>query len=137
SNQWADGKNPTSDADVSANNRIHHNYFNTQGNECVDIKEGSVNNTVEYNICTGQQDENSGGFDSRGDWNIFRYNLIFDNKGAGIRLGGNDVNGQSYGKHNSAYKNLILDNKGEGIKYEDSPQGKIYGNMIVKNSLLF
>ncbi|MDP3881389.1 MAG: DUF1565 domain-containing protein, partial [Nanoarchaeota archaeon] len=34
SNQWADGKNPTSDADVSANNRIHHNYFNTQGNEC-------------------------------------------------------------------------------------------------------
>ena len=52
----------------------------------LDIKEGSSFNIVEYNKCTGQRDPNSGGLDSRGNDNIFRYNEIYDNLGAGVRL---------------------------------------------------
>jgi hypothetical protein len=88
SNQWADGKNPESGPDKSNNNWIHDNYFNTQGNECVDIKEGAEYNLVERNVCTGQKDPNSGGLDSRSDNNIFRYNEVYGNDGAGIRIGG-------------------------------------------------
>ncbi|MDP3881763.1 MAG: discoidin domain-containing protein, partial [Nanoarchaeota archaeon] len=134
SNQWADGKNPTSDADVSANNRIHHNYFNTQGNECVDIKEGSVNNTVEYNICTGQKDPNSAGLDSRSDENVFRHNTVFGNDGAGVRLGGHLVNGIQYGKNNDVYNNTLYSNKAGGVKFQTTPQGKICGNTMHDNA---
>jgi hypothetical protein len=86
--QLADGRNPTSDPDQSNDNWIHHNTFDTQGNECVDIKEASSGNLVEYNSCTGQKDPNSGGFDARGSGNIFRNNESYGNVGAGTRLGG-------------------------------------------------
>ena len=39
--QLDDSKNPTDDRDKSNNNWIHHNSIDTQGNECVDIKERS------------------------------------------------------------------------------------------------
>ena len=55
---------------------IHHNNFDTKGNEAVDIKEGAMYNIVEYNTVTGQKDPDSGGLDSRGDKNIFRYNTV-------------------------------------------------------------
>lgn len=53
-------------------NLITGNVMETNGNECVDIKEGSSGNIVEYNECKNQLDEESACYDSRGDGNIFR-----------------------------------------------------------------
>ncbi len=130
STQWEDGKNPTSDADVSQYNRIHHNHFNTQGNECVDIKEGSINNVVEYNYCTGQKDPSSGGFDSRSDKNVFRYNVSIGNRGAGVRIGGHEVDGHVYGQGNDVYGNLLQDNGAGSIKYITTDQRYICENTL-------
>lgn len=133
SNQWADGKNPTADPDGSTRNRIHHNTFNTQGNEAVDIKEGAFNNIVENNVVTGQKDPESGCLDSRGDKNIFRYNDVYGCAGAGIRLGGHNINGHQYGVDNEVYGNKIHDNLKGGIKFEVSPQKNICGNEMSGN----
>jgi hypothetical protein len=152
SNQWTDGKNPTPDPDGSTNNWIHNNTFNTQGNECVDVKEGAYGNIIENNKCTGQSDPNSGGFDSRGDANIFRNNESYGNLGSGVRLGGHKVcfNGADvrndpsscpsdyqfiqYGKNNDVYGNSIHDNASGGIKFQVTPQGKICSNTMLNNS---
>lgn len=131
--QWKDGKNPTKDPDRSTKNFIHHNNFNTQGNECVDIKEGSFENIIEQNSCTGQMDSESGGFDARGDRNIIRNNLIFENKGAGVRLGGHNVGRTVYGIGNDVYNNTFRANLAGGIKIETEPQGKICGNDMSQN----
>ncbi|WP_020409708.1 DUF1565 domain-containing protein [Hahella ganghwensis] len=134
SNQWDDGKNPTGGPDPSNHNWIHHNKFLTNGNECVDIKEGAEYNLVEYNICSGQQDPNSAGFDSRGDHNIFRYNVSHDNKGAGVRLGGNTVDGRQYGVNNQVYGNLLYNNAQAGVKLMAAPQEKVCGNPTSDNT---
>ena len=128
--QRGDGKNPTKDNDESNSNWIHHNYFNTQGNECVDIKENSKFNIVENNTCTGQKDPESGGLDARGGSNIFRYNEIYENEGAGVRLGGDTV-GENI--NNEVYENTIRNNKKGGIKIMEIPQGKICGNIMSGN----
>lgn len=129
--QRNDGRNPTDDPDQSNNNLIRNNIINTNGNECVDIKEGSSGNIIENNSCTGQQDPLSGGLDSRGNGNIFRSNNIFDNKGAGIRLGG-DHKGD--GTDNDVYGNIIRSNASGGIKFEKIPQRKICGNIMSENN---
>jgi hypothetical protein len=128
--QRANGENPTSGPDESSANWIHHNSFNTQGNECVDIKESSSANLVEHNICTGQQDPNSGGFDARGGGNIFRHNESFGNVGAGIRLGGD---GPADGTENQVYHNNFHDNQAGGIKLARQPQ-QLCGNRLHSNA---
>lgn len=128
--QIEDGRNPTTDPDQSNENWIHHNKFDTQGNECVDIKEAAEGNIVEYNSCTGQKDKNSGGMDSRGNSNIFRYNEIFGNRGAGVRLGGDK---KSAGINNDVYGNTIRDNAAGGIKFQRYPQGKVCENKMEGN----
>lgn len=80
SKQW--DINLTIEPDVTARNWVHHNDIDTQGNECVEAKEGSAHNIIEYNIRTGQKDPNSGGIVSRGKANIIRYNEIYANAGA-------------------------------------------------------
>jgi hypothetical protein len=127
--QRGNGENPTAVSDQSSANWIHNNSFNTQGNECVDIKESSTANLVEHNICTGQQDPNSGGFDARGGGNIFRYNESFGNAGAGIRLGGD---GAADGIDNQVYGNSFHDNQAGGIKLARQPQ-KLCGNTLANN----
>ena len=129
--QLNDGKNPTSDRDDSRNNWIHHNTIDTQGNECVDIKEGASFNIVENNYCTGQLDPDSGGLDARGNSNIFRYNQVFGNRGAGVRLGGDT---SSDGSNNNVYGNNIYDNASGGIKFQAKSQGQICEN-VMKNNL--
>jgi hypothetical protein len=127
--QRANGENPTADVDQSDENWIHDNIFDTQGNECVDIKEGSSGNVVERNHCTGQQDPNSGGFDARGSGNIFRYNTSYGNVGAGIRLGGD---GATDGIDNQVYGNTFYGNGAGGIKLVRGPQ-KLCGNTVRDN----
>jgi hypothetical protein len=133
SNQWADGKNPTADPDASDHNWIHHNTMNTQGNECVDVKEGASANLIEYNTCTGQRDPNSAGFDSRGNANIIRYNIAYGNLGAGVRVGGHKVAGTQYGKANEVYGNQLYDNAGGAVSIMINGQKKICGNDLSKN----
>jgi len=128
--QLKDDKNPTADTDESNNNWIHHNTINTQGNECVDIKEGSSGNIVEHNNCTGQKDKESAGLDSRGNNNVFRYNEIYGNLGAGIRFGGDE---DEDGINNDAYDNTIRNNENGGIKFQRKPQGKVCENNMSDN----
>ncbi|MFA5994342.1 MAG: right-handed parallel beta-helix repeat-containing protein [Parcubacteria group bacterium] len=123
-------KNITRDIDQSDHNWVHDNIIDTRGNECVDVKEGSSFNVIEKNICTGQQDKESAGLDSRGNDNIFRYNEVFGCVGAGIRLGGDsDVDGIN----NEVRENKLHDNGAGGIKIQNKPQGKICGNKITGN----
>ncbi|KKR81154.1 MAG: Secreted protein [Candidatus Daviesbacteria bacterium GW2011_GWA1_41_61] len=128
--QLGDGKNPTSDPDQSNGNFIHDNTIDTQGNECVDIKEAASANMMENNKCTGQKDSNSGGMDSRGEGNTFKNNEIYGNSGAGIRLGGDK---ETQGINNNIYQNIIKNNKSGGIKFQRTPQGKVCDNNMSTN----
>lgn len=133
STQWDDGKNPTADPDASRDNWVHHNVMNTQGNECVEIKEGASANLIEYNTCTGQLDPDSGGIGARGDGNIIRYNVLFGNIGAGVRLGGHEVDGIQYGVQNAVYGNRFLHNVAGGVNIAVGPQAKICDNWLSRN----
>ncbi len=128
--QRADGKNPDAAVDESNSNYIHDNFIETFGNECVDIKEGAHDNLVENNDCGHQMDPESGGFDARGNNNTFRHNTIHDNKGAGVRLGGDEV---TDGQGNSVYDNSIANSAITAIKILRLPQGKICGNTLSNN----
>ncbi|HEY4203196.1 MAG TPA: NosD domain-containing protein [Devosiaceae bacterium] len=121
---------PDAAVDHSSDNWIHDNVFDTQGNECVDIKEASSGNIVEHNRCTGQSDPESGGFDSRGSGNIFRFNTVTNNKGTGIRLGGD---GESDGISNDVYGNTFSGNAQGVMRVLRAPQGKICENIDSQN----
>jgi hypothetical protein len=118
---------PDERVDRSDGNWIHHNAFDTRGNECVDIKEGASGNLVEHNACTGQRDKESAGLNARGDRNVFRHNSVVGSRGAGIRFGG-DRDGQ--GIDNEAYGNTLVDNAAGGIALQAGPQGRICENVI-------
>ena len=68
--------------------------------------------------------------DSRGNKNIFRNNEIYNNLGAGVRLGGDE---DSDGLKNNVYENIIKNNSAGGIKFQRSLQGKICGNKMEGN----
>ncbi|HVF14956.1 MAG TPA: right-handed parallel beta-helix repeat-containing protein [Acidimicrobiales bacterium] len=128
--QTDNGVNPGDDVDRSSRNRIHDTVIDTNGGECVDIKEGATANVVEANSCTGQRDADSGGFDVRGNGNVLRRNTIFGNTGPGIRLGGD---GPDDGTGNDVYDNSIRDNRGGGVKFVRAPQGTVCGNSMSGN----
>jgi hypothetical protein len=118
---------PDAAIDHSNENWVHHNTFNTRGNECVDVKEGSSGNIIEHNRCTGQKDKNSAGLDSRGSANVFRHNIVFGNRGAGVRLGGD---AETDGIKNNVYSNTLRDNEAGSISVQRGPQGRICGNIL-------
>jgi hypothetical protein len=125
--------NPSPEPDASNHNLVMYNVFDTQGAECVDIKEGASFNQVVGNSCTGQlpRNGNSGAMESRGSHNTFRANKIFANAAAGIRLGG-DRPGDAVG--NSVVGNEIVDNARGGIKVQEfGPHGQICGNVMSGN----
>ncbi len=121
-------KNPTSEPDQSNNNWIHNNFIEPFGSECVDVKEGSSFNVIEYNQCSHEKDKKVAGIAIRGNQNIVRHNIIYNNMGAGIRLGG-DL--PSDGIENDIYGNQFSDNKFSALKIMAEPQGKICGNTFV------
>ncbi|NJN18345.1 MAG: DUF1565 domain-containing protein [Oscillochloris sp.] len=129
-NQRDDGRNPTDDPDASHENWIHHNRIDTQGNECVNIKEAAWGNLVEYNTCTGQRDPDAAGINIQGHANIVRANTIYDNIGAGIRLGGAT---ERDGINNRVYANVLRANQAGGIKVQALPQDRICGNRFAAN----
>jgi hypothetical protein len=125
--------NPSPEPDESNDNRVVGNEFDTQGAECVDIKEAAAHNEIVGNSCTGQKPRNgnSGAMESRGHHNTFRSNDIHDNAAAGIRLGG-DLPGDAVG--NDIYDNRIINSARGGIKVQDAgPHGKVCGNTMSNN----
>lgn len=125
--------NPSPEPDPSNGNRVYYNVFNTQGAECVDIKEGASYNDVAFNDCTGQlpRNGNSGAMESRGSYNTFRHNKIYANAAAGIRIGGAQP-GDAVGNH--IYENEIFDNLRGGIKAQEPGEyGRICGNVMSGN----
>jgi hypothetical protein len=128
--QLGDRGAPDASPDQSNGNWIHHNTFDTRGNECVDIKEASSQNVVEHNRCTGQLDKNSGGLGSRGSGNVFRYNLVYGNRGAGIRVGGDS---ERDGIDNDIYGNTFRNNAMGPIRAQRGPQGKVCENVAERN----
>jgi len=120
-------RNPSASLDRSDSNWIHHNRFDTRGNECVDIKEGARFNVVEHNDCTGQLDEDAAGVSARGTDNVIRFNRIHGNRGAGIRFGGDTPQD---GIHNHAYGNTLADNAYAAFKLMAAPQTRLCGNRV-------
>ena len=119
SNQWNDGKNPTPE-DGSRYIHVHHNTFVSKGNE-VDVKEGTEYVLIEHNTCTEQLDPNSACLDSRADNIIFRYNEVFNNVGAAVRIGGHNIKGHQYGQGCEVYGNTFRDNKEGALKVQTGP----------------
>lgn len=120
--------------DHSNGNHVINNRIATFGNECVDIKEGSEKNLIEFNDCSQQKDPHSGGFDSRGNNNIFRYNKSYNNVGSGVRLGGDT---KQQGIQNYVYGNVLYQNKQYAIKAMRLPQNITCGNTVATNSAGF
>ncbi|CAM9369452.1 unnamed protein product, partial [Ascophyllum nodosum] len=127
-NQWVDDETP----DNCIDNLIEGNVIRTNGNECVDIKEGSTENIVQGNFCSDQLDEESGCYNVRGDDNIISrvdlsgkccYNCV----GAAVRIGGREVGGHLHGQGNNVYDNEFVDCEGS-IKVMIKHQGSICGN---------
>ncbi|CAM9959372.1 unnamed protein product, partial [Hapterophycus canaliculatus] len=119
---WTDG------ADGCNYNLVTNNKLVPRGNECVDIKEGATMNVVEYNDCSDQRDAESGCFDSRGNENVFRFNTAEICLGAGVRLGGHEIDGFEYGVDNHVYENDFEKTEEYSIKSRRHPQGVICGN---------
>ncbi|CAM9864734.1 unnamed protein product [Ectocarpus sp. 4 AP-2014] len=122
STQWTNGE------DTCNGNVVSRNLISTSGNECVDIKEGSSGNVIEDNFCSDQLDAESGCYDSRGDGNTFRYNVGSECTGAGVRLGGWEVDGHQYGVNNSVYGNDFYAVGVGALKVLVGEQGDICGN---------
>ncbi|CAM9362869.1 unnamed protein product, partial [Sphacelaria rigidula] len=118
------------DYDVCAYNWIHHNTFRTYANECVDVKEGSENNLIEYNICEEQKDENSGCFGFRGSHNTARFNDIANCEGAGVRVGGDKVGSTTFGMGNHMYGNTIKNTGNGAFNVMRPEQGAVCENTI-------
>ncbi|CAM9550784.1 unnamed protein product [Choristocarpus tenellus] len=127
SNQWADGKNPDSRPDGSSFNLIRNNIILTNGNECVEVKEGTEHNIIEGNTCGGQLDADSGCFGSRGDLNVFRFNKASECDGVGVRVGGH----LEYGINNKVYENSFTKMGAGLVKIMAEPQAEICGNLFV------
>lgn len=118
STQWQDGKNSRAGPDLSKYILIRGNEIEPQGNECVDVKEGTTDVLVEYNVCSDQRDPDSGCMGSRTDHIIFRHNHISDCEGAGIRVGGHTIDGRVYGVNNEIYGNVFKNTTHSSIKIQ-------------------
>lgn len=104
----------------------------TNGNECVDVKEGSTKNLIENNVCERQRDSESGCFGARGSYNTFRYNDISDCNGSGFRLGGHG----KYGTHNNVYSNNIEGAQRSAFNMMAEPQGLLCDNDISSDTIM-
>ncbi len=126
--QISEGVNPTNVVDTSNTNWIHDNVIESYGSECIDIKEGSHSNLIENNLCTQQKDPNVGGISIRGNSNTIRNNIVFNNQGAGIRLGGDTPKD---GVNNAVYGNYLSNNAQGALKVmADIRKNHICGNQI-------
>jgi parallel beta-helix repeat protein len=122
-------RNPTTVSDASNQNWVHDNVITTRA-ECVDLKEGASLNVVERNTCSGGQDPDGSGLDSRGNDNVFRFNTVTDVLGKGVRLGGDTP---SQGVGNEVVGNTLLRTGGHAVGAMRLPQKRICGNTVGSN----
>lgn len=127
SNQIEDGKNPTDEIDRSKFIHVHHNVLLSHGNE-LDCKEGTEYVVIDYNSCSTQKDVNSACLDSRTDNIFFRYNDVYGNDGAAVRIGGHTVDGKTWGQHNEVYGNNFHDNKKGALRVQTGPHENLCEN---------
>jgi|SRR3989344_271036 len=120
---------------------VKHNFVDTHGNECVDIKEGSSGNIIVDNACISQYDPDSAAFDTRGPSNSFIHNTIgyfddysqyvtFGDHTSSVRETGHKILGAAFRAGGSAINDAINNNfvKNKVIQY----QGK--SNVVIKVS---
>lgn len=115
--------------DKSRDINIHHNIISTFAAECIDVKEGTEKVTISENICYEQKAPSSGGISVRGNYVTVENNMIFNNSGAGVRLGGDNL---EYGRNN-CIKNNFIDTSKYGIKIMNN-LNRFYKNLITDNN---
>ncbi|WP_456456701.1 right-handed parallel beta-helix repeat-containing protein [Thermovibrio sp.] len=113
--------------DTTKNIYIFNNFIATYGAECVDVKEGTTNIYIKDNLCTQEKAPHVGGISVRGNGSYIIGNIVYNNEGAGIRLGGDTKN---FGINNTVIDNYLTENKFAGIKIMVSPQKVIKDNII-------
>jgi hypothetical protein len=116
---------PRGKLDRTNNLLVHHNSIATYGSECIDVKEGSQSLKIFDNICTMNQARRVGGISVRANNNLIAGNVVFKNKGAGIRLGGDT---EEFGIYNEVVGNYLDANTFSALKVMRFPQKKICGN---------
>ena len=117
--------------DRAADARVEGTTIRDVG-ECIDIKEGATRITVTGCLCESASDSNSGGINIRGNQHVIGpSNIVQDNAGGGIRLGGDTA---LDGINNDIFMNTIRNNAGGGIRFQVSPQGRVCGNLMTGNS---
>jgi len=113
--------------DTTKNIYIHHNTIATYGAECVDVKENSTNIFIQNNLCIKTYQKTSGGISVRGNESVIEGNIVADNKGSGIRLGGDT---KEFGINNEIVGNYLDNNAKFGLKIMRNPQKEVCGNTI-------
>ena len=112
--------------DKTNNLVISSNIIATNAAECVDVKEGAYNIKITDNVCYNEKAEKVGGISIRGNRNEIINNILFNNEGAGIRLGGDT---KEYGIFNKVISNYLDTNK-FALKIMAEPQKKNCGNIV-------
>lgn len=118
---------------------VKHNFVDTHGNECVDIKEGSSGNIIVDNACISQYDPDSAAFDTRGSNNSFIHNtigysdeynqyVIFGDHTSSVRETGHKILGAAFRAGGSAVNDAINNNfvKNEVLQYQGT------SNVVIK-----
>eukprot|EP00904_Undaria_pinnatifida_P010506 jgi/Undpi1/6586/HiC_scaffold_20.g09065.m1 len=131
--QWDEAKNYSGGEDICLGNIVRNNDITTNGNEGVDVKEGSLDTLIENNNISMQRDENAGGISSHADNTIIKGNTITNAAGAGVRVGTTvpDETGHFHGIDNTVTGNMMVDCDAYGLKIMSSPQREICGNEVV------
>ena len=99
-------KNPDLAIDRTNHIKIINNLINTQGNECVDVKEGANNIRIESNYCLGQREVNAACYRISGTNNRIKYNKCFGAIGSGVLITTSHT-GTIYAKNNTIESNKI------------------------------
>eukprot|EP00904_Undaria_pinnatifida_P010507 jgi/Undpi1/6587/HiC_scaffold_20.g09066.m1 len=130
--QWDEVKNYSGGEDICLGNVVRDNKIITNGNEGVDVKEGSLNTVIENNAISMQRDENAGGISSHADNTVIKGNTITNAAGAGVRVGTTvpDETGHFHGIDNTVIGNTMVDCDAYGLKIMSIPQGEICGNFV-------
>ncbi|MBI4066572.1 fibronectin type III domain-containing protein, partial [Candidatus Gottesmanbacteria bacterium] len=118
---------------------VKHNFVDTHGNECVDIKEGSSGNIIVDNACISQYDPESAAFDTRGPSNSFIHNTIgysdeysqymtFGDHTSSLRETGHKILGAAFRAGGSAINDAINNNfvKNRVLQYQGT------SNVVIK-----
>ena len=102
--------------DESTENLIEGNEIYSV-DEGIDVKPGSSNTTITNNEIYNAISPGSGGINVRSNENYIAYNLSYNNKGAGFRIGTD-----SGGVNNVLRGNIASNNDFGGYKFINSPQ---------------